>query len=56
MSIINKYKGENYLLDVLDQIKNYKEFAKQMNEALKRIGLVERIRTWWQEDNTTTVP
>ena len=42
MSIINKYKGENYLLDVLDHIKNYKEFAKRMNQALKRIGLMER--------------
>ncbi|HAH25788.1 MAG TPA: recombinase [Prolixibacteraceae bacterium] len=43
MRIIDKYRGKNYLLDVLDHIQNYKEFAKQMNEALKRIGHVERI-------------
>lgn len=42
-SIIEKYRGENYLLDVLDHMKNYKEFAKQMNEALKLIGKVDRV-------------
>lgn len=36
--IIEKYKGLDYLLDVLDTYKNYKDFGARMNENLKEIG------------------
>ncbi|MEG2062037.1 MAG: site-specific integrase [Alistipes sp.] len=41
-AIINKYKGNKYLLDVLDIYGNYKDFAHRMNGALGDIGEVER--------------
>ena len=43
MEIINKYKGENYLLDILDRYGNYKNYAKRINENLQRIGEVKRV-------------
>ena len=43
MEIIDKYKGENYLLDILDRYGNYKNYAKRINENLQRIGEVKRV-------------
>lgn len=43
MQIIDKYKGNDYLLDVLDTSTNYKDFAKQMNKALQSIGTLEWV-------------
>lgn len=37
-AIIDKYRGEHYLLDALDNVKNYKNFLHRMNDALKQIG------------------
>lgn len=42
MEIINRYKGKNYLLDVLDNYSDYKDFIHRMNLGLKKIGEVER--------------
>jgi len=42
MEIINKYKGKDYLIDVLDRYGNYKDFLHRMNENLRKIGEVER--------------
>lgn len=42
MEIINKYKGRKYLLNVLDDYRNYKDFLHHMNDELKKIGKVER--------------
>lgn len=39
--IINRYRGDKYLLYMLDTHKNYKDYAKRLNEALKRIGEVQ---------------
>ncbi|MFV0331849.1 MAG: hypothetical protein ACK5KL_18830 [Dysgonomonas sp.] len=41
LEIINKYKGRNYLLDILDVYTNYKDFTHRFNMNLKRIGPVE---------------
>lgn len=40
-AIFDRYKGKNYLLDVLDTYSNYKDFSHRLNFNLKRIGPVE---------------
>lgn len=40
--IIRRYEGENYLLDVSDNYANYKDFLHRMNDALRKIGPMER--------------
>ena len=43
MDIIEKYKGAgDYLLNVMDEYKNYKDFLHRMGNALKEIGPMER--------------
>lgn len=42
MEIIERYKGEEYLLSFMDGNKTYKDILKQMNNQLKLIGKVER--------------
>lgn len=42
MKIIEKYKGKDYLLNVMDEYKNYKDFLHRMGIALKEIGPMER--------------
>lgn len=42
LAIIEKYKGENYLLDILDHYKYYKDFLHRMGIGLKKIGECER--------------
>lgn len=41
-TIIEKYHGKNFLLDVLDTYGNYKDFTHRMNDNLRKIGTVER--------------
>lgn len=41
LAIINKYKGVDYLLNILDNYHNYQDFLNRMNYNLKRIGEVE---------------
>ncbi len=43
MAIIEKYKGENYMLNVLDEYKNYHDFLHWMNVGLKKIGDLKRV-------------
>lgn len=43
MEIIDRYKGENYLLNIMDEYKDYKNFLHRMGIALKDIGKVERV-------------
>lgn len=40
--IIAKYKGKEYLLDVMDVYSDYRYFVKRMNTALKQIGETTR--------------
>lgn len=43
--IIDKYSGENYLLNFLDTYNNYKDFTHRLNENLQEIGPHEWIDT-----------
>lgn len=40
--IIERYKGEKYLLNVMDEYSDYRYFVKRMNTALKQIGETTR--------------
>ena len=43
LEIINKYRGKDYLLDILDRWKSHKDFMLKMNRTLKKIGPVKRV-------------
>ncbi len=43
MDIINKYRGEKYLLNIMDNRSDYKSFVSRMNKEMKRIGDVKRV-------------
>lgn len=36
--ILKTYKGDKYLLNILDRYKNYKDYLQHLNAALKKIG------------------
>lgn len=38
VEIIEKYKGNKYLLDILDRYKNYKDYAQKLNNNIREIG------------------
>lgn len=40
--IIEKYKGKDYLLNIMDEYGNYKDFLHRMGIGLKQIGETER--------------
>ena len=42
MEIIEKYRGKYWLLNILDGYKDYHDFTKHMNNALKNIGPLKR--------------
>ncbi|MBT9871951.1 recombinase [Bacteroides salyersiae] len=42
MEIIERYKGDNWLLNVLDTYSNYRDFLHRMDVGLKQIGPVVR--------------
>jgi integrase len=44
LAIIERYKGKEYLLNILDDGKNYHDFLQRMNLNLKRIGKVEVLQ------------
>ena len=37
MEIINKYRGQKYLLDIMDRYQNYKDYAHRCNGNLKKL-------------------
>ena len=41
-AIIDKYRGEKYMINVLDTYGNYRDFVHRMNENLQKIGKMER--------------
>lgn len=43
MEIIQRYRGEEYLLSVLDDYSNHKDFLHRMNKNLQQIGDVEMV-------------
>lgn len=42
LEIINKYRGKNELLSITERWKDYRNFRKQTNKALQRIGSMQR--------------
>lgn len=42
MAIIKRYEGKEYLLNIMDEYSNYKNFLNRMDRQLKNIGTVER--------------
>lgn len=42
LNIIEKYKGENYLLNTIEKYGSYRNFTTLMGRGLKRLGLNER--------------
>ena len=43
MQIIEKYKGKNYMLCVMDNYKDYHDFTSRWDRALKKIGPTEIV-------------
>ena len=43
LQIIEKYKGKNYLLSVMDRYKDYHDFTSRWDRALKKIGTTEIV-------------
>ena len=43
MEIIKRYKGQNWLVDILDHWRNHKDYTLKLNSVLKRIGEVKRV-------------
>lgn len=41
--LLERYKGEDHLLNVMDGCKDYRSFNRMMNENLKKIGPVEVV-------------
>lgn len=42
-AIMDKYKGKDYLLNVMDEYEDYRNFLHRMGIALKEIGEVKRV-------------
>lgn len=51
LAIIEKYKGENYLLDFCDTNKDYRSFYKHLADYLRTLG----ISTYWARHSWATV-
>lgn len=44
LEIINKYRGSQYLINVLDKWSEYRSFSSKMNTCLKQIGEVQVLK------------
>ena len=69
MEIIGRYLGNSHQLDILDRYGNYKDYAKRLNESLKRIGHTEtgkrgkktfrplfpQLTTYWARHSWATI-
>ena len=56
LEIINKYRGEKWLLNILDRYNDYKDYTKRMNRALKKIGPVKRSGLGGKKDYDPLFP
>ena len=54
--IIDRYKGTNYLIDVMDTYSNHKDFLHRMGLALKVIGEVRRVGRGGKKERTPLFP
>lgn len=60
VEIIHKYKGVNWLLDIMDGIDDYRDYSRLMNMALKSIekkslGKSIGISTYWARHTWATI-
>ena len=56
LEIINKYSGEKWLLNILDRYKDYIDYNKRINRALKKIGPVKRSGLGGKKDYEPLFP
>lgn len=56
MVIIEKYRGANHLLNILDEYSNYKDFLHRMGIELKNIGEVKRVGLGGKKERTPLFP
>ena len=54
--IIERYRGTEYLLDVMETFKDYKNFLHRMGIALKQIGGLERVGRGGKKVRTPLFP
>ena len=68
-AIIEKYRGKNYLLDIMDTNHNHKHFLKHMNDCLQNLGdtkilphgkkvhnpLFPKITSYWARHSWATI-
>lgn len=69
MEIIERYRGDNSLINIADTYKNHKDFMKRINTALQRIGNTEidkrgektfkplfpKLTTYWARHTWATI-
>jgi integrase len=56
MQIIEKYKGVNFLLDILDRYKNVGDYMRRLNRALKEIyPQNQEISSYWARHTWATI-
>lgn len=56
MLIINKYAGDKYLIDVMENYGYYKDFLHRMNDSLRKIGEMERMGRGGKKVRTPLFP
>lgn len=56
LEIINKYRGEEWLLNILDRYTDYKDYNRRVNRALKKIGPVKRSGLGGKKDYKPLFP
>lgn len=56
MAIIDKYRGKEYLLDVLERCPNYRTYDGRLNRMLKLIGPVEVVNKKGLKKHTPLFP
>ena len=55
LEIIDRYKGKDWLLDAMDNVKLYTSFARKINETLREIG-DEKIELVYDQDDLFAEP
>lgn len=56
MEIIDRYRGNQYLLNIMDEYKDYKNFLHRMGIALKEIGEMKRVGRGGKKVRTPVFP
>ena len=43
LEIIERHRGENWLIDILDHYKNHNDFTRKINKNLQKVGPMKRV-------------